>query len=238
MSDTLPESDGAPSPSLGGGDPLTSPGSAEADEPRSAPPVNGDAIFRKGEARGRAKLLKDLGFGSQGEVLAWVEARREAEVAAEAEADGAAAAATTDAAAIRKARQELRARDGEMRALTERLARYESQSSTALRAELRGQLVAAGAHPQAVSDLVALLAPTVRWAEDGEGLEVLDGDEPSLKTLDDLIAEQRATRAWFFAPPPQSGSGSQIRASATPGGNGVARRHETWLERVARARSR
>ena len=236
MSDQqLFEGGAPPTAPTGDGESLTSPGTAAADEPRPVA-VNGDAIFRKGEARGRAKLLKDLGFADQVEIAEWVRARREAEVEPEPGAEVQPTQPPQDAAAIRKARLELRARETELRQMSERLTRYEAQSSTALRAELRGQLIAAGAHSEAVGDLVALIAPQVRWAEDGEGLEVLDGDEPSLRTLEDLITEQRQARRWFFSPPPQSGSGTQIRTSASPQSSAPQRR-ETWVDRIARARS-
>jgi len=91
-----------------------------------------------------------------------------------------------------------------------------------------------------VSDLVALLADRVAWAEDGEGLEVVeqgdDGPVPTAMSLSDLIEEQRAKRPWFFAAPAGKGSGSQIRASQAPRGQGGLVTRDTWQARLRQAR--
>jgi len=197
------------------------------------------ASYRKGKAEGQSELLQTLGVTSAEEVQRILDVHR----ATEDEADVASteAQAADERSAIRTLRSDLRARDRALEETGARLTRISALNERARRTELHNRLVSAGAHPDAVGDLVSLLHSRVEWSDEGDGLEVVDRDGdttvPSGMTLDELITEQKDARSYMFvAVSGRGGGGTQVRATAVPG-NGVPARAETWQDRVAKARA-
>lgn len=194
------------------------------------------ASYRRGGQEREAKLLGELGLDSVESLRQIIDRHKAAEDdAAKAGAD---AKAADERSAIRDLQTKLRSAERLQAEAGERMKRLEKQNERARRSELHSRLMQAGAHPDAVADLVALLEPSVDWADDGDGLEVVDRSNgkvvPAGMTLDELIAEQRDKRSYMFASPARGGSGTSIRSASLPAG--APARRETWRERIAKAR--
>lgn len=231
--DGSPPSDG-PAPANGAGQVATD--DAAAREKAFARKTA--ASFRAGKQEGQAELLSRFGYSDAEEVQRILDAHaaaREESESAESESRIA-----DERSAIRQLKTDLRARERALDESTSVLARLTAQNERARKSELRSRLAAAGAHPEALADLVDLLHNRVEWSDEGDGLEVVDRDGskviPAGMTLDELISEQRERRAYMFAgQSPRGGSGTTVRTAHAP--TGVSQRRETWKDRVAKARS-
>ena len=236
-----PEATAPPSAATGAGS-TDDPGSAAAgdaaDLARSWERKNA-ASFRKGKKEGQTDLLRALGVETVEEVQQILDLHR----AAEEERDSAAeqSEAQDYRATIRQIRSESKAITRELEEARTAVQQLREQNDRARRAELRARFLEAGAHPEAVADLVARNADRVEWSDDGDGLEVVeraaDGSSlPAGMTLEEMISEQRERRSYAFAAPAARGSGTAVSASAAPRGAAVSPRRETWQDRIARAK--
>jgi hypothetical protein len=177
-----------------------------------------DGTFRKGYGDGRLKgrkeaeqeLLALLGVESIDSLRESLEAKQVQGVTSEAvqkQAEDAAASAT-----IRKLQAERSDLAKREAALRTELDVYRRQSAAAIRAELRSRLVSMGAH-DGVDDLVDVLHSKLRWAADGQSVEVIDVDadgtvRPARESYQEFLESVKATKRWFFNAPQRTGSGS------------------------------
>jgi hypothetical protein len=119
---------------------------------------------------------------------------------------------------LRSLREERKALQKELEQAKADNARFSSQATRALTADIQSRLLAAGAHGDAVADLVKLVSPHLGWSEDGTEIEVVERDGsgnamPSWLTIDELIEEQKTKRPWFFSGRIKVGAGSNPGAA-------------------------
>jgi hypothetical protein len=208
-------------------------------EPQPQKAVDPDALFRRaynsGLEKGQARMLADLGVQSIDDLKSIIEKTRTV-----ADSDGDADAPKKDhEKLLRSLREERRALQKEIDQIKAESARYQAQASRALTADLQARLLGAGAHADAVGDLVKLLAQNLAWSSDGTELEVVERDAsgsvtPSRLTIDEFIDQQKTQKPWFFAGRIKQGAGSNPGAAhqeSAPEGYDFRRAYDQWSRR-------
>lgn len=154
----------------------------------------------KGE--GVAEALTNLGFSSLDEAAQTISAWKDAQAQAE-ETKLRMQDQEANAKMIRELKEERQSLLREKQEYEKLKAVYESQQKRMLNAELKGLLSKMGAHSDGLDDLVSLVSPAVRWAEDGR-LDLSSGD---MGTVEEYLEKVKTSKPYFFASSGNSGAG-------------------------------
>jgi hypothetical protein len=194
------------------------PQASDAGEPTQVVDVDAlhakmDGIAKKGYGRGREKgkkealesLANELGVKSISDLKKSWKARAEQQQQQEQEAK------VEESKAIRELQGTNKKLLEQYESVNSELAVHRARATAALRAEVKAKLAGMGAIPDAIEDLVSIVASDLDWAADAQSIEVFVDDEgerrPSHESLDEYLGRVQQSKGWFFAAQPASGSG-------------------------------